>query len=224
MRVQSVSQISPAGSAIALVTHQPTYSNLKVILMTDIHYEEAYTVLAEQFRSSLKSLLRDVGKLEGGRQLIKRNGIDERFEAVERLRIKKLARELFDYMQYRIGIEQEYMPPSSYPDETDSYFFYYEFLLGGGREFFGVEIGEHTLIRDMDSPKAFHTWKAKIDNQSEMKSVVGATAADRPKLHSAPVRAKAPGVKLRLVGEGADSPDKADGSARGGAAGLRQQD
>lgn len=192
--------------------------------MTDIHYEEAYAVLAEQFRSSLKAFIRDVRKLDGGRRLLKQSGLKVRFETVERLRIKKLARRLFDYMQYRMDLEQEYMPPGSYPDEADCFHFYHEFLLAGRREIFGVEIGDHELIGDFENATAFRAWKVRIDNQSQTKTEPGITAARGLKQYSAPVRAKMPGVRLRLVGEGADAPDKADGSAHGRAAVLREQD
>lgn len=192
--------------------------------MTNIHCEEAHAVLAEQFRSSLKAFIRDVRKLDGGRRLIKQSGIKERFETVERLRVKKLARRLFDYMQYRMDLEQEYMQPGSYPDEADCFHFYYEFLLAGGREIFGVEIGDHELIGDFENATAFRAWRAKIINQSQITSNAGAAAADDVKLHSAPVRAKTSGVRLRLVGEGRDASDEADGSARGGTGGSREKD
>ena len=166
--------------------------------MTNTHYEEAYTLLAEQFRSGFRSFLRDVGKLEGGRRLIKQSGIQQRFEAAELFRIKHLARELFAYMQYRMELELEDMPPGSYPDDADSFHFYYEFLRAGGQAIFGVEIGEHALIGDFDSPMAFHTWKITTANQSP-KASVGELAAvtDDIKRISPSTRINTPVVKLR---------------------------
>lgn len=114
--------------------------------------------LGGEFRDCLPQFITAVSELQGGKALIEKMRIEQRYWDYEFTRLEGLALDLCAYMNFRAECEKK-------QHEFDRRF-YLDALLGGTREFFNVTVGEHGLIEDTENPSAFQAWKATVASQT----------------------------------------------------------
>ena len=121
--------------------------------MPDVADLKTYMELSKQFRYSLVEFVRAVQKLNGGRKLLEESSFPYCWRDLETLRVNLLARELHAYMDFRAQRE-------NLRHEFDVEFYVDALAHKRAEVFFGVHVGENSLLWDDENPAAFQAWKA----------------------------------------------------------------
>lgn len=121
--------------------------------MSDVADLKTYTELSKLFRHSLIDFVRGVQSLKGGQKLIEYSRFPHRWVELETLRTNILARELHAYMDFRAQRE-------NLEHGFDVEFYAHWLMHKRAEAFFGIHVGENTLLWDEENPIAFQAWKA----------------------------------------------------------------
>ena len=114
--------------------------------------------LGDEFRNCLPQFVSAVSELQGGKALIEKTRIEQRYWEYEFTRLEGIALDLCAYMNFRAERENK-------RHEFDRRV-YLDALLSGTREFFNVAVGDDGLIEDSEKPSAFQSWKAVVASQT----------------------------------------------------------